>query len=244
MNITNLIRKISYCIDSVLSKKVVNCNGVRLIVQNQLLSDTIKRSIYRRSYEKVEISILRQTLGNNDKVLELGSCMGFLGAYVSKSVGSENVVLVEANPYMIPLLKSNLANNGVSPLIINAMVGSKDENDMPFYLMSDVWSSSAINKNQKNSHTIQVKSITLAKLLSEVRPTYLIVDIEGGERDILNTAVLSDSTVQKICIEIHPKYIGNQCTSKLIQDIEAASFQADWNLCRENTFYFTRVSDV
>lgn len=236
--------RLFYFLDAVLSRKTVNYEGVRLLVQHELLSETIKRSIYRRMYEKAEISILRRTLGKNDRVLELGSCMGFLGAYVCKQVGSENVVLVEANPEMIPLLEANLANNGVFPKIINAMVGATDGADADFYVMPDVWSSSAIDKGRQNSRAIRVDTVSLAALLAQARPTYLIVDIEGAEKDILDANVLKASTVQKICAELHPKYIGKQTTSRLIRDIEEAGFQTDWELCRDSTYYFSRAADV
>lgn len=239
-----MLDRIFYTLEAALSRKIVDYEGVRLLVQHELLSETVKRSIYRRMYEKAEISILKKTLGNNDRVLELGSCMGFLGAYVSKRVGSENVVLVEANPDMIPLLEANLASNGVSPKIVNAMVGATDGADADFYVMPDVWSSSAINKGAQNSRAIRIESISLATLLAQASPTYLIVDIEGAEKDILDAGVLKASTVQKICAELHPKYIGNQATSRLIQDIEAAGFQTDWELCRDSTYYFSRVADV
>lgn len=239
-----ILDRIFYTLEAALSRKAVDYEGVRLIVQHALLSETIKRSIYRRMYERAEISILRETLGSNDRVLELGSCMGFLGAYVSKRVGSDNVVLVEANPDMIPLLEANLANNGVSPKIVSAMVGATDGADADFYVMPDIWSSSAINKDAQKSRAIRIESISLATLLAQARPTYLIVDIEGAEKDILDASVLKVSTVQKICAELHPKYIGNQATSRLIRAIEDAGFQTDWNLCRDSTYFFSRAADV
>lgn len=239
-----ILDRIVYTLEAAFSRKAVDYEGVRLLVQHELLSETVKRSIYRRMYEKAEISILKKTLGNNDRVLELGSCMGFLGAYVSKQVGPENVVLVEANPDMIPLLEANLAGNGVSPKIVNAMVGATDGADADFYVMPDVWSSSAINKDAQKSRAIRIESISLATLLAQARPTYLIVDIEGAEKDILDAGVLKASTVQKICAELHPKYIGNQATSRLIRDIEDAGFQTDWELCRDSTYYFSRAADV
>lgn len=239
-----IFNRISYFLEAALSRKIVDYEGVKLLVQHELLSEPVKRSIYRRMYERAEISILKRTLEKNDRVLELGSCMGFLGIYVSKQVGSENAVLVEANPDMIPLLEANLANNGVSPKVINAMVGASDEADADFYVMPDVWSSSAINKDAQKSRAIRIESISLATLLGRTRPTYLIVDIEGAEKDILDACVLKNSTVQKICAELHPKYIGNQATSRLIRDIEDAGFQTDWEQCRDSTYYFSRTADA
>ena len=56
------------------------------------LTDRFKKGVY----EKEEITICKKYIKNNDNVLELGSCLGYIACNLSNICNS--VISIEANP--------------------------------------------------------------------------------------------------------------------------------------------------
>lgn len=233
-----LIEKLRWRVDETVRRAWVDHSGVLLKVDDPLISARVRRAIYRRLYERAEYLIVSKTIEKIDKVLELGSCLGFLGVFVCRCVGDENVTLVEANPQLISLLQKNLKKNGCRPRLVHAMVSSAGGNGK-FYLSKDVWSSSG--REREGTTCIEVPTVGFQDLLSELQPSYLIMDVEGAERELIREGILAASTVRKLCIELHPHYIGNAEVSSLIRRIEEDGFVTHWGRCRDGSFYFERV---
>ncbi len=142
----------------------------------------------------------------------------------------------EANPELIPLIRETHAKNDVAPTLINALL-AKGDGEREFHLEDDFWASSA---HRTGGRSITVKQIDLNAELARVKPSFLIVDIEGGEAEFFAGA--ERSTVQKICVETHPDVLGDRVLSEMFAGLVAKGFALDFSLIRKNVFFFHRVA--
>lgn len=211
-------------------------HGVLLPVKHPLVSPGIAREIYLGDYEAKEVDIIDNRLGPEDIVLEVGGGLGYLSAYCAKKTGSRNVVSYEANPELIPVIRATHAKNSVAPTVVNALLacgaGSRE-----FRIEEDFWASSA---HRSGGRSVTVPQLDLNTELRRIRPTFLIVDIEGGEAEFFADADLS--SVLKICVETHPDVLGDRVLSEMFAGLVAKGFALDFSLLRKNVFFFHRAA--
>lgn len=210
-------------------------HGILLPVKHPLISAGIAREIYLGDYESKEIEIISKRLSASDVVLEVGAGLGYLSAYCAKHTGSNNVHTYEANPELIPLIRATHERNQVSPTVTNALL-AKGNGAREFQLDTDFWASSA---HRAGGHSITVRQADLNAELARVRPSFLIVDIEGGEAEFFADADLSP--VRKICVETHPDVLGDRILSEMFAGLVAKGFSLDFSLIRKNVFFFHRA---
>lgn len=209
-------------------------HGVMLPVKHALVSPGIAREIYLGDYEAKEIEIISKRLTIDDVVFEVGAGLGYLSAYCAKRTGGDRVFTYEANPELIPLIRETHARNGVTPTVTNALL-AKGDGEREFHLEDDFWASSA---HRAGGRSITVRQIDLNAELARVKPSFLIVDIEGGEAEFFADAELSG--VQKICVETHPGTLTDAQISEMLARLFAQGFALDFSLIRKNVFYLYR----
>lgn len=210
--------------------------GIWLPCQHKDIAPGIARQIYFGEYESKEIDIVAQKLEADDTVVEVGAGLGYLSAYCAKRIGSNRVHAFEANPAMIAMIQATYKRNRIEPTIHNALLG-KGEGESSFFVEAEFWASSA------QARSAQARAITVCRrdLNDELRhlaPTFLIVDIEGGEADFFAYAELVG--VKKICLETHPDVIGNEGVTVIFSRLFSQGFVLDFGCIRKNVFFFYR----
>ena len=211
-------------------------HGVMLPVRHVMVSPGIAREIYLGDYEAKEIEIISKRLSADDTVFEVGAGLGFLSAYCAKLTGSDRVFTYEANPGLIPLIRETHARNGVAPIVTNALL-ARGDGEREFRIEDDFWASSA---HRSGGRAITVRQLDLNSELARIRPSFMIVDIEGGEAEFFADADLSP--VCKICVETHPDVLGDAVLSQMFAGLVAKGFALDFALIRKNVFFFHRVA--
>lgn len=171
----------------------------------------ILESIDDGRYELPEANIVRHALMPDDVVLELGTGLGFISSLCAKVVGNDNVYSFEANPALRPVILRNYQLNNLSPHLDISLLGEKS-GVITFYVMKSFWSSSTIKRHPR-AKPIQVPMKCFNDELTRIRPSFLIIDIEGGEHDFIRYARLDG--VCKVCIELHPDVVGSQAISEV-----------------------------
>lgn len=219
--------------------RYVSNHGVLLPTRYPLLTKGIRRQIYFGEYESKEAEIVSRRLEKDDVVMEVGAGIGFLSALCARRIGSEKVFAYEANPALFELIAMTHRINGVAPVVENAILG-KENGERLFYLEKEFWASSTTVKT--NAQAILVSQKDLNSELAKRRPTFLIVDIEGGEKEFF--AVANLDTVRKICIETHPGILSNEEITDLFELLFRQGFVLDFSLIRKNVFYLYRPSDA
>ena len=207
--------------------------GVRLPLKHPAITPPILKDIFFGAYESKEADLVSKMISKDDVVMEIGAGIGFLSTLCAKVTGSDRVFAYEANPQLIDLIKQVNHLNEVTPTISNAVLG-EGENERTFWLEKDYWASSLV-QGTKDATPIQVRQIDLNQEIERIQPSFLILDIEGGEYELLRHARLEP--IHKIVIEMHPHVLGYTQVSEILGWLFAAGFALDTSNLRKNVFY-------
>jgi FkbM family methyltransferase len=201
---------------------VVN-HGIRLRIDRNVIRDKalIRALLYDR-HERTEAKLVKAILCPGDRVLELGSGVGFITMLCGRICGPDNVVTLEGNPEMHSLLVQNLKLNGYD-IDARQSVVSLDGGPVTFHLSSSLVSSSIKSRGEDITQT--VPSTSFRQLIEEIRPTVIIMDIEGSEVDLLGTVPMP--TVRAIGVETHPQIVGEPAISLMNERLNAMNFVLD-----------------
>ena len=218
-----MIKKgLKYCIKNIKGKirqlldvKHMQLHGVSIDLTHENISPALKKFFYYQVYESGEVKILSKHLSDDDVVMEIGAGIGFLSAYCAKAVGSGKVFAYEANPFMIDKIKETYKLNNVTPTIKNILLSNKEQN-LNFYLEDEFWSSSTV-KRSDSARCVQVNSCDVNVEIKNIQPNFLIIDIEGGEKNLLPMIDFKSNKVKKIIIEVHPHVIGDYEASQIVK---------------------------
>jgi len=210
--------------------------GIELPLQHPLITPPIERDIYYGDYERKELDIIERRLQPGDTVMEVGAGIGFLSAYCARVLGDERVFAYEANPALLELVTAVHARNKVRPQVTQALLGEGD-GERDFFVEPDYWASSLVRRSDKAT-CVRIRQIDFNSELRRVAPSFLIVDVEGGEYELLRNADLSG--VSKLCLEIHPDVLGNERVSEMFARLIGSGLTLDFTLMRKNVFYFYR----
>ncbi len=185
-------------------------------------------------YETTEARIVRYAIEPDDTVLELGTGLGFLASLCSKRIGDGRVHTYEANPALERIIRKNFRLNGIAPRLEMCVLG-EEAGFITFWVMDTFWSSSTIRRHP-NARPIRVPVKRFNDELGRIRPSFLIVDIEGGEHDFIRYARLDG--VRKICIEPHPDIVGAAAVVEVEAFFRRQGFREDRTVSgREHKLY-------
>jgi FkbM family methyltransferase len=209
--------------------------GVRIRLGPHL-SPHILEAIDIGEYERSELEVLRATLRPDDVVMELGTGIGVVAAYAARAIGSDRVFTYEANPALEPYIRNTFALNGVAPGLAMCLLG-RSEGMAPFHVHPDFWGSSTIDRGPE-ARLVTVPTRALVEELRRVRPTFLVVDIEGGELDLCELLELGG--VRKVLIEVHEWAIGREGLATVERTFAGAGLHRDPALSSERVWFLKR----
>jgi FkbM family methyltransferase len=229
-------KEIRYRVRKIIKPDDIELYGIKLNISHPGISNNLRNFFYNESYEGHEIRVLQKVLDKKDMVMEIGAGIGFLSSYCSKKIGSDRVVAYEANPLMIDKIQETYRLNNVNPKINNIVLMDK-EGETSFYLEKDFWSSSMIKRTQ-NAKEVKVKTANINDEIRKYKINFLIIDIEGGEQNLLPK--IDFSNIDKLLIEFHPSIIGNESVSDLIKLLLENRFCFDLYKSEDNICYFEK----
>jgi FkbM family methyltransferase len=208
--------------------------GIKLDVST--LSPLMKNNIMEGRYEVQERRLAQRFLREDDRVLELGGALGFIGLYCYKHLGIRFYATVEANPKTVELLKHNYLLNDVPPRVIHA-AAAREDGYLDLDVGSDFWCNSVVTRSS-SATTVKVPAMSLASILAKLgfQPTALVVDIEGAE-SLLDYSALP-SSVTRVIMELHPDIIGNDEVQRIKAELAGRGFHQREE--QDGTHLFTR----
>ena len=210
--------------------KIIKYNNLYLHVPDRYYHNNLTDRFEQGIYEKEEIYLCKKYIKQDDNVLELGSCLGFIAAYLSKI--SNSVISIEANPELkdsleLTKIKNNLDNvefiHGYLDIVnkevefqtySNIVAGSGDREDLHINNVRGWGDSLKIYK---------VNTILLEDIKNYEKINALVIDIEGGELIFLkNYKNFIKNNINKLCIELHghlmkDKFFNRQCISIILE---------------------------
>lgn len=151
-------------------------------------------------HEKHERKLVKKHIHKNDQVLELGACIGVVSITTNRILEDKTKqISVEPNVDMIPYLQKNKEINNAKFTIENAIVSV--EKEMDFFSGESAFLSSSTKGNGK---PMKIKGTTIEELEQKYfKFSALVMDIEGGELDLLRNFDLSKTGIKKIIWETH-----------------------------------------
>jgi FkbM family methyltransferase len=174
-------------------------------------------------YEADERGLIKQFLLPDDRVVELGACLGVVACTTNKLLKNRaQHLVVEANPFLIPWLTKNRQSNKAGFIIEHCAAGVPSEvtfNVNPSLIMDG-------SIQQKNSVQIRLPSRSLKELDDRYGPfNTLIMDVEGAEGDVLQEAQDLLSNYRLAIIEFHDWIAGESKIAMCRQILEKSGLR-------------------
>lgn len=178
--------------------------GVDLKTGPSDIPKTVRSHVFKGGYEAVEAELVKGILKPSDRVLEVGTGIGFVSILCAKLASEGHVTSYEANPALEQIIRDNYALNDLSPDLRMKAV-TVDGSPIRFFADPNILSSSLIDRDIA-SNEITVDSDPIADVMAEVAPNVIVMDVEGAEVDLLPAADLSN--VRAMVVEVHPHIVG------------------------------------
>jgi FkbM family methyltransferase len=219
---------------------------LELEVDDDKLSEPIQRGLTRGWYEVDEVMLIRHALKSGDRVIDMGAGLGVTAMVAARIVGSGAVLAYEANPGLIDMLKRNLRRNNLDLRIENAVLLPHDraqvEKTVSLNLGAEFWGSSVVSGDAaRPSGVAEVPTQCLEDVIAAHRANVLVMDIEGLEVEILETARLDG--IDKIIVEIHYDKVGRERTNKAIFGLAEQGLEVDLHRAYRGVLLITRPAE-
>lgn len=208
--------------------------GMKIPKHPDLTRGRVRGALKQGTYERKECDAVLRVVRPGDRVLELGGGIGYMSTLLSVKAGAAHVTSYEANPALIPYIRSVHAANGVTNVDLrNALLSPEAGAPVPFYIRRNFLASSMDPSTEKDAITqeVAIDRHALTPVLAEVRPDVLVCDIEGAEATLLPAGDWSG--LSAAVIELHPQWIG--------QSGVQAVFDA---MMRAGLTYFPKASEA
>lgn len=209
--------------------------GIKLPV-NIKYGYSVLRFIDDGSYENEEASIVQAKLEPEDRVLELGTGMGFISALCAKKIGDQSIHTYEANPRMISVIQKLYKRNRVAPHFENALLSSNSSDDT--FFADKNFLASAQKKSNTKKKQFKVPVLPLNATITSLNPSYLIMDIEGNEYDIFK--IINFQSICKVQFELHPSVLTTEQIDFIFEKLRKENFKQDQSFGFKNNYFFER----
>ena len=185
------------------------CHGVKVPASRFLHEKRIER-INAARYEGQEIAGALHVVTPDDTVLEIGAGIGLVGAVIAANRTPKAVHSFEANPDLIDTITALYDCNGITDRITvqnKVLFSGPDRPETArFHVHNSYLGSSLLADEARAKKSVDIPTADFAETCNDLKPTILVMDIEGGELDLLRHADLTG--FRAIVVEFHPKAYG------------------------------------
>lgn len=184
---------------------VATYHGVEVLNGDHLGPQMIKNMEEER-YERREVQQALNEVKKTDVVVEMGAGAGIVGAIVAKNCKPKKIVSYEANHTLIDHIKGLYSHNKIDDRIEirNEIILSetKPPKSVDFFIRGNfLGSGMVVTKGAANATKVSVPVVGWKKVKKEVKPTVLLMDIEGAELEFFRDADLKG--IRTIIVELH-----------------------------------------
>ena len=176
-------------------------NDITINYPKNLVPLNQRSRFFDRSYEKEEYSLCQKYIDENDIVIELGGCIGFISCVINKKLRNQlNHVVLEPNPKLINHIIQNKETNRCFFQVENKIISKKKKEKL--FLNHTILGSSI---TQKSKRFIEVEGVRFEELEKKynLRFNTLVLDIEGAEYELIKNINFKQFNFKKIIVEFH-----------------------------------------
>ncbi len=217
-------------------------HGVKLSVPDAMLNEKLTTKLASGGYEAHEALAASKRVRAGNRVLELGSGLGYIASICAGLTDPEKVVTVEANPDMLPVIRGNLDRNGFGAvtLIHGAVTDLEDAGDViEFEIRKSFWAGRLAVMDSDPATVVQVPLLTLRSLLRAHRPHVVIMDIEGAEAHLFDAPW--PAHVKTVLMELHPGQYPDTVIKKIVDCMSASGLTYDPFASQKRILGFRRI---
>jgi len=218
----------------------VTIDGLRLIAYRADVPKHVSQMLVRGDYEMPERRAVSQLLRKDDRVLEIGTCIGLVAMTAAKIVGGKNVLTFEPNPAAAKVARENFALNNLPIELVNAALGTRD-GTLDLRVADGSWLGASARR-EFEGRTVATPMRSIADAVGSFKPSVLVVDAEGMEEELLTACPLDD--VRALVVEVHPDVIGTEGVARLSAHLRERGFAPLEALCLGDTLTWTRPTAV
>ncbi len=228
---------------STMNDVVATYHGVE-VLDAPYLGPTMINNMIEGRYERREVLSALKFIEKGDVVIEMGAGAGIVGAVAAKNCAPARIVSFEANHKLIASIKALYAHNGIKSKIEvrNKIVISDPDapKSVDFYIRGNfLGSGMTITKGVERAEKVDVPVVKWEAIKKQIKPTVLLMDIEGAELDFFRHADLSG--IRVIIAELH-RHIYHRPGMREIRDgIAEKGFVEDKGASGGGVFVFTAV---
>lgn len=216
--------------------------GIVLGVPDSMLNNTLTRKLSSGDYEGNEARATRMRVKSGQRVLELGGGIGYISSISAQLTDPSNIVLVEANPALLPVIKNNLKRNNASDVSIlhGAVVNDIDAKDSVLFRLGRVfWGSSLASPDTPEGEIVEVPAVGFHQLMKSHQPHVVIMDIEGAEEHLFDRPW--PNVVRQVIMELHPKKYEASAIKRIVDCMSESGLTYDPACSRGTLLAFRRV---
>ena len=219
----------------------VTLHGIVLEVPEPVQSPGLMRRLSRGTYEEDEAHAARKRIKPGFRVLELGAGLGFVSNLCAAQAGAENVLSVEANPAMIPVIRANLDRNGhhKATLIHGAVTGDDDGGDIAFQANAAFLGGSLARDGATADELVDVPRIGIRALIARHRPHVVLMDVEGAEAELFDQPW--NPQLRFLIVELHPPRYSSAEIKRIVDCMSETGLTYDPLTSRGRILGFRRV---
>jgi FkbM family methyltransferase len=190
----------------------LHVDGCTFIVPKDVTPRMWRACFMRDDYEYHERVLIPKLVLPEDRVIELGGCLGVISCLTNKLLADKSKhVVVEANPLAIRSLYRNRELNHAGFLIEHCAVDTKPE--VTFYLHPRFIVGGSLQRPTDRPVRLPAKS--LRQLERERGPfTVLIIDVEGSELDVFQDSIELLKQYRLVIVELHDWAIGAEAVER------------------------------
>ncbi|CAN5682529.1 FkbM family methyltransferase [soil metagenome] len=221
---------------------VVNLRGVRLDISSPKIAPAIKYGIRRGWYEIDELESIVSLVDDGDTILEVGAGCGFVSAYLARQFPASRIITVEADPELMPIIERNHQLNGVHVEVVNEVLGT-GAGEATFHVQEEYWTSKLAGHDDSpatGARSIVVRQSDFIERLHLWQPRALIIDIEGGELNLLTREL--PPFVTTVVLECHEEAYGLAGVKRLMDNMSAMGFAYVPGSSRRNVLAYRRLA--
>ncbi len=231
-----IFRKILYYKNLYLNKGYINHKGVYLTIDKNIFSENMIYAILSGGYEIGPYRLIKSTLSINDRLVDIGSGIGFISILSAKIIGNNKVYSYEANPDLISIINKNYEINNLKPQIFNLLISSAKTNSEFFIHKDFIKSSVQINNYLKK---IIIKTITLNEIILLHNPTYLFLNIEGNEYNVIINENLT--SINKLAILYDFDKTNHDMFIKIEDKLKNQNFKRK-KIIKNRIYYYEKIN--
>ncbi len=194
------------------------------ILQNQV-SEKIWSALCNGTYEAKEAYWVGKAVRSGDRILELGTGIGII-ASVLAATDDVRVLAFDANPEIVRLAQAVVNANGRTNVTIShGLLTAGVPRSFQFFKRRDFWMSSTFEDQGPYEEAISLQSIDVDEIIAAGGITLLVMDIEGGENELLCNARLPG--VERVFLELHDHLYGLAGVKQIMSAMAANGFAYD-----------------